>query len=1066
MRSRWWPFVTLTVAMIVLAAGALGVIVRQRLSTGPPRIFVPVGHAGTVGSIGWSPDGKVLATGGADATVKIWDLASGSLVQTIAGHDEEIAFTGWDAAGRVVVTDGPNQGISEWDVVTGALVRTVVKNQDRIVRLAWSPDRTMFAAIVDAKDGSRTQPLVRIWRADTGDLIATVGDRTDTLHDIAWSPDSQMVAAVGTSLKLYRGATGNLVRTLRAETTGGMYEHLAFSPDGGMIAESGEGNLNVWSLDSGKVQWNVHDYDHFFSSLAFSPDSRTLATGGLRDIKLWQAKSGSLLRAFDAHAECVCAVAWSPDGQTIAGSADRGSVKLWHADSGEMVQAIGIPANSVYALAWSPDGQTIASGNQDHTVKLWNVDTGGLDRTLAGHSGEVFSVAFSPDSRTVASGSRDRTAKLWDVKSGELLHTLAGKETGVPKQMGYGQPNTVVVTWSPGGQTLAAVNFDDLKVKLWQTDSGKLLRSLATPKTGIYSLSWSPNGQRLAAGGGYIQIWRGDSGALPAEDFERQSAASRLVAYSPDGKTLVSVGFDPQMDLLPVSELSGSDERNLKRELAGETVVKRPVRRKTVTFPAKARAVAWSPDGKLIATGHDDGTIHLWRGDSGEPAGKLAGHAGYVEAVAWSPDGERLVSGGDDATVRIWSMPGGEVESVTTLLPQNEWITVLPKNLLYSASNGALETAEVRFNHFAFPLWDDSYKGVLERKKARHCLSDIVPELKQDISYLQVLRVIRLEHPTAGWGWVLAYAFAGGFVLVARPRARWLVCAASVAIGFTAAATWTRNAIRPFEKGEPTTAASPVASAQAPPQAQTKPPKVNRRDGLRYVWVPPGAFLMGCSPEDDCPGESTFGGLHDEGHGFTVTITKGYWMGATPVTVGAFQRFLEAKGLTMPPEPVHFANFNPGWRDREQPMVNVTWNDANGFCDWAGMRLPTEAEWERAARGGLNQPRYGEIDDIAWHRENSRDEDGPRRVGLKQPNAYGLFDMLGNVREWTADWYGPDYYQTGDRTDPQGSGHGRERMVRGASYISDDPIYVRASTRYSYAPGEGQIDVGFRCAAN
>jgi len=206
--------------------------------------------------------------------------------------------------------------------------------------------------------------------------------------------------------------------------------------------------------------------------------------------------------------------------------------------------------------------------------------------------------------------------------------------------------------------------------------------------------------------------------------------------------------------------------------------------------------------------------------------------------------------------------------------------------------------------------------------------------------------------------------------------------------------------------------------------------------------------------------------LHDEGHGFKVTISKGYWMGEMPVTVGAYRRFAMATRRSMPEEPQHFGVFNEGWKDAQQPMVNVTWADADAYCAWAGRRLPSEAEWERAARGGSNEPRYGELDEIAWYGENKGEEDGPRHVGLKKPNAFGLYDILGNVREWTASWYGADYYETGPRLDPPGPATGKERIVRGGSWISNDGIYVRASVRYSQAPDEAQIDIGFRCVGN
>jgi formylglycine-generating enzyme required for sulfatase activity len=186
---------------------------------------------------------------------------------------------------------------------------------------------------------------------------------------------------------------------------------------------------------------------------------------------------------------------------------------------------------------------------------------------------------------------------------------------------------------------------------------------------------------------------------------------------------------------------------------------------------------------------------------------------------------------------------------------------------------------------------------------------------------------------------------------------------------------------------------------------------VNPRDGLKYVWIPPGTFMMGCSPcDDEC--------YYTEKPSHQVTITKGFWLGQTPVTVGAYKRFAKATGRPSVPE---FAWWpDPGWGYDPTPLVNFTRDEAQAYCSWVGGRLPTEAEWEYAARGGSTESRYGNLDDIAWYADNSgkhrlestrmskedewvsrlaQNRNGLHDVGLKQANGFGLFDMLGNVLE-------------------------------------------------------------------
>jgi formylglycine-generating enzyme required for sulfatase activity len=256
--------------------------------------------------------------------------------------------------------------------------------------------------------------------------------------------------------------------------------------------------------------------------------------------------------------------------------------------------------------------------------------------------------------------------------------------------------------------------------------------------------------------------------------------------------------------------------------------------------------------------------------------------------------------------------------------------------------------------------------------------------------------------------------------------------------------------------------------------------RVNPHDGLKYVWIPPGTFMMGCSPGDnDC--------YDFEKPSHSVSITQGFWLGQTPVTVDAYKRFAGATGRQMPPEPdLNGRPLNPAWGDQSMPIVDVTWDDAQTYCRWAGGRLPTEAEWEYAARAGSTTPRYGDLDEIAWYADNSglqrldsemmrRKEDqahflkyltengnGLHVVGQKRANELGLFDMLGNVWEWVIDWWDPSFYQNSPAQDPVGPSSGTERLLRGGSWIGG-PRDIRVSLRSRRNPGDRDFDVGFRC---
>ena len=253
----------------------------------------------------------------------------------------------------------------------------------------------------------------------------------------------------------------------------------------------------------------------------------------------------------------------------------------------------------------------------------------------------------------------------------------------------------------------------------------------------------------------------------------------------------------------------------------------------------------------------------------------------------------------------------------------------------------------------------------------------------------------------------------------------------------------------------------------------------NLTDGQLYAWIPPGGFRMGCAAADaDCDDA--------EKPAHQVAITKGFWMGQTATTVGAYRRYAGKTGQRMPP-----SKDNEGRNLQANdllPIVAVTWDEARAFCGWAGLRLPTEAEWEYAARAGNAEARYGDLNAIAWYADNSgirpmdsaalsksdpehysrrlyENGNGPHPVAQKRSNAWNLYDMLGNVWQWTADYYGERYYAQSPNRDPRGPEGGEWRVLRGGSWFNTG-WEVRAVLRYARAPSNRNNDFGFRCTGN
>ncbi len=235
---------------------------------------------------------------------------------------------------------------------------------------------------------------------------------------------------------------------------------------------------------------------------------------------------------------------------------------------------------------------------------------------------------------------------------------------------------------------------------------------------------------------------------------------------------------------------------------------------------------------------------------------------------------------------------------------------------------------------------------------------------------------------------------------------------------------------------------APSTNAVVEPTLRAGATKVNSKDELTYCWIPTGTFKKGCSPGDDeCE--------PDEKPAHKVTISKGFWMGQTEVTQEAWQKVMGTVSPSL-------------FRGNKPPVENIAWTQAKSFCQAGVMRLPTEAEWEYAARAGTTGSRYGNLKGIAWDGSNSGNM--THDVGGKQANNWGLQDMLGNVWEWVADWYAGKYPK-GDAIDPRGPANGTLKSLRGGSW-ADSTLGTRVSSHMGLGPADHTITVGFRCAGN
>ncbi|NMG07312.1 AAA-like domain-containing protein [Brasilonema sp. UFV-L1] len=570
------------------------------------------GHGAGIYGITFNPSGEFVATGGADATVKLWK-PDGTLLTTLKGHEGPVLDVDFSPDGEMIASASEDANVILWKrdslgEFQNRPYKILKEHLAGIWSISFSPDNQLIASA--SQDNT-----IKLWSRE-GTLLKTLREHTSIVRKVVFSPDSQMLASASEdgTVKVWQ-RNGTLLNTFKGHTAAVLA--VAFSPDGKTIASaSADGTIKLWK-HNGILLKTLQDYDTAVWDVAFSPDGEKIAScSNDTTIKIWDV-DGKLLGVFRGHSARINRVLFSPDGETIASAGEDNSLKLWNLNN-TMLKILQGHNGAIKDIAFSFDGQILASGSEDNTLKLWNRD-GQLLRTLK-HKSEVRGVALSPDGEIIVSSSGDKTINLWK-RDGTLLKTLKGHDGGVRG-----------VAFSPDGQIIASGSTDKT-VKLWNRD-GTLLKTLKGHKAGVWNVAISPDSQTIASSAGdrTVKLWSRDGTLL--KTLEGHNAVVMGVAFSPDGEMIASGSDDNTVKLW---SLDGTELTTLNGHQYG------------------AWAVTFSPDSKTIASGSKDGIIKLWNLDGTELA-TLIGHNAAIWKLAFSPHGQILASASSDNTIILWNL--------------------------------------------------------------------------------------------------------------------------------------------------------------------------------------------------------------------------------------------------------------------------------------------------------------------------------------------------------------------------------------------------------------------------
>ena len=605
-----------------IASGSYDNTVRLwEVSTGKELAVFKI-NGGSAFSVAFSPNGKTIAAGLQDDTVRLLDISTGNELAVFNGHSFYVSSIAFSPDGKIIASGSHDNTVRLWEISTGNELAVLKAHTNDINSVAFGPKGKILAS------GSADH-TVRLWEVPTGNELAVFKGHSSPVLSVDFSPEGLTIASGSDdhTMRLWEVSTGNELSVFKGHSSPVL--SVDFSPEGHTIASgSGDNTLRLWEVSTREELAVLKGHSFPVLSVIFSPDGKTIASGSRDDtVRIWNVRTKRELTTFNGHSHNVSSIIFSPDSRIILTGSYDATVRLWEVSTGKEITVLKGDSSPILSLAFSPSGKIIASGSSDKTIQLWEASTGRKISNLRGHSSPVLSLAFSPCGKMLASGSSDKTVRLWDISTEKELFVINGHSSSV-----------LSVAFSPDGKTIAS-GSSDKTIRLWKIPTEGQIMTFFAINEAIIKLRVKSFVSYLTSKIAFLNDYGTEriSDTLLVSVFKGHLDSVNSIAFNYEGNIIASASSDETVRLWEVA--TGNEISVLGGHLDS------------------IQSVAFNPDGKVIATGSDDETVRLWAAKTGNVISVFKGHSGSIQSVAFNSDGETIASGSWDKTVRFWDVP-------------------------------------------------------------------------------------------------------------------------------------------------------------------------------------------------------------------------------------------------------------------------------------------------------------------------------------------------------------------------------------------------------------------------